>query len=316
MNHRTLQTIVANLVIATTFGTGLSRAAPADDMARIAEIRRGSETARGGFQNEKDVCAAFNQWPADAEAREWLAIMHSGVDDIQTVTASIPRGAKAKTDVEVLVTTATGENRYGISIKLVSTQGGFNQIDKRWLDTYATMWDMPADVKEALARFVGQTPPTTPSRNPDRMFLTELPPETQAKVVDFFTRHRDRIISDLFAGDGDHAAGWFLVTARSHEDGDTTPASQQSVLVSTKEAAAFFGHGDVAITPAGSLRIGRITMQRKGGDNGRTSAQMLQFKIDPTDLFARKESGSLEPVSRQVAEPPPNSTERGDGTGE
>lgn len=26
-------------------------------------------------------------------------------------------------------------------------------------------------------------------------------------------------------------------------------------------------------------------MQRKGGDSGRDSAKMLQFKIDPTELF-------------------------------
>lgn len=30
---------------------------------------------------------------------------------------------------------------------------------------------------------------------------------------------------------------------------------------------------------------GHITIQRKGGDGGRDTANMLQFKIDPTDLF-------------------------------
>jgi hypothetical protein len=44
-------------------------------------------------------------------------------------------------------------------------------------------------------------------------------------------------------------------------------------------------------------------MQRKGGDGGRATAKMLQFKIDPTALFDREESGSLDPVSRQFAEP-------------
>jgi len=315
MNHRRVS--VARILAITFCGAlTITTSARAEDAARDAEIRRGSETAKGGFQNEEDVCTAFNDWQHDAEARGWLVTMHGRIDDIEAVAASIPRGAKAKTDVEVRVATPDGETRYGISIKLVSTKGGFNQIDKRWLDTYATMWDMPTDVGEALKHFVGETPPTTPGRDPDRMFLTELPPDTQKKVVDFFIERRDQIISDLFAGDGDHAAGWFLVTVRDQDEGDDEPHPKRSILVSTAAAAAFFGEGDVAITPAGSLRIGRITMQRKGGDNGRKSAQMLQFKIDPTDLFERKESGSLDPVSRQVATPHPNDTERDDGTGE
>lgn len=39
------------------------------------------------------------------------------------------------------------------------------------------------------------------------------------------------------------------------------------------------------MTPRGSLKIGRITVQRKGGDNGRKTANMLQFKINPTEIF-------------------------------
>ena len=31
-----------------------------------------------------------------------------------------------------------------------------------------------------------------------------------------------------------------------------------------------------------------ITMQRKGGDNGRETAKMLQFKINPVQLFDAK----------------------------
>ena len=45
---------------------------------------------------------------------------------------------------------------------------------------------------------------------------------------------------------------------------------------------------DVEVTKAGNLKIGRITMQRKGGDNGRDTANMLQFKINPVQLFELK----------------------------
>jgi hypothetical protein len=272
------------------------------------EIRRGSETAKGGFRNEVDVCDRFNRWREDPDGRAWLAILHGGTDDVTSVHAATLHGEKA--DIEVRITTPAGETRHGISIKLVSTPEGFNQIDKRRLAAYASMWDMPADVREALALFVGESPPTAPSRSPERTFLTELPPATQRRVVEFFTIHRETIVSDLFAGDGPHAAGWLLVTCR----GDTTGA-RRSVLLPTAEAATFFGTGEVAITPAGSLRIGRITMQRKGGDNGRDTARMLQFKIDPADLLDRAGSGTLSPGSRPVADTDRGVGEDVDGTG-
>lgn len=41
----------------------------------------------------------------------------------------------------------------------------------------------------------------------------------------------------------------------------------------------------VEFSPKGSLKIGKITMQRKGGDGGRDSAKMLQFKLNPCELF-------------------------------
>ena len=57
------------------------------------------------------------------------------------------------------------------------------------------------------------------------------------------------------------------------------------ILKSINEAMNVFGSGEIRITERGSLRIGTILMQRKGGDNGRDTANMLQFKINPVELF-------------------------------
>ncbi|MCE2498670.1 MAG: hypothetical protein J4F28_06760 [Nitrosopumilaceae archaeon] len=40
-----------------------------------------------------------------------------------------------------------------------------------------------------------------------------------------------------------------------------------------------------SITQRGNLKLGKITIQRKGGDAGQDTAQMLQFKFSPKDLF-------------------------------
>lgn len=51
-----------------------------------------------------------------------------------------------------------------------------------------------------------------------------------------------------------------------------------------------FGGGAVKITKQGNLKIGKIGMQRKGGDGGRKSSQMLQFKINPVELLEKEKS--------------------------
>ena len=259
---------------------------------RAVEVQQGSQIAKGGFQNEDEIRDKFNNWKTDKDARAWLLAMKYSLEDAIEVTASKPHGEKA--DVEVRVRAKGGERVEGISIKLVSNPNGFNQIDKRWLANYAKMWSMPADVHEALKLFVGETPPVTGSRGDERMFLNELDEKTQHAVVEFFTQHREQMVSDLFRGDGDHAADWMMVTLK---DGgrvrelkgprkDSSDSDRpQWILRSTGDVIRFYGEGEVRITSAGSLRIGRITMQRKGGDNGRESAKMLQFKINPAELF-------------------------------
>ena len=268
---------------------------------RAAEVQRGSQTAKGGFQNEDEIRDKFNKWKSDNDARDWLAAMNYAMPDVIDVVASKPHGEKA--DVEVRVKTKTGERLEGISIKLVSNPNGFNQIDKRWLATYATKWNMPSDVHDALKLFVGETPPSQPSRNPERMFLDEMDFSTQKAVVDFFSQHRDEIVSDLFKGDGEHAATWMMVTLKdakstrnesgrerrtsevNQADAEKSHEKPKWIIRPATEVVRFYSDGEVKITSAGSLKIGRITMQRKGGDNGRESAKMLQFKINPAELF-------------------------------
>ena len=244
-----------------------------------AKAEVGSQTAKNGFKNEDEIRNKFNNWKTDEDARVWLAAMNYKLAEIESVIATKPHGEKA--DVEIRVKTKTGERKEGISIKLVSNTNGFNQIDKRWLATYAQMWKMPDGVRDALKLFVGETPPNQASRDANRMFLNELDADAQKAVIDFFTANREMIVSDLFSGDGAHAAGWVMVALKSTE-------KPRWVLRTDADAIKFFGEGKIELTRNGNLKIGRITMQRKGGDGGRETAKMLQFKINPALLFDAK----------------------------
>jgi len=268
--------------------------------ATKAAKEHGSQIAKAGFKNEDEIRDKFNAWKTDADARAWLVAMDYRLGEIESVAAAKPHGEKA--DVEVVVKTKSRDRKEGISIKLVSSPNGFNQIDKRWLRTYAKMWSMPKPVEDALKLFVGETPPagtqaaslrvdneeqpkknTQPGklRSDKRMFLDELDLDLQRAVVGFFTANKERIVSDLIAGNGVHSAAWIMVALKA-------TANTRWTLKSTNTAVAFYAEGKVEITRAGNLKIGRITMQRKGGDGGRDTAKMLQFKINPVQLFEVK----------------------------
>ena len=247
-----------------------SRAAVAQN-ADAAAVELGSKTAKGGFQNEDEIRGKFNNWKADADARAWLEAMKHSVVDVTSVSATKPHGEKA--DVEVTVKSKAGESKTServerISIKLVSSPNGFNQIDKRWVKTYATLWTMPLDVVESLKLFVGETPPRESSRDKRRMYLDELDQKAQQAVVDFFTVNKDEIVSDLLAGDGLHAANWMMVihrpnsVTRSVSEG-AAGDKPKWVIRSSADAIQFYGDGPVELTKSGNLKIGRITRQQR-----------------------------------------------------
>jgi len=166
-----------------------------------------------------------------------------------------------------------------LQVKLVSNPQGFNQIDKRWVDKYAELWNIPADITKLLKLFTGEIKPMKKKlKDPRRTLLTEFEKRDQEKILDFFKRDKILIISDILKGRGEFSADWVLVILKIN-------GKSKWVLKSINEAMNIFGSGEVQITPRGSLNIGRIGMQRKGGDNGRETAKMLQFKINPVELF-------------------------------
>lgn len=87
------------------------------------------------------------------------------------------------------------------------------------------------------------------------------------------------IVSDILKGRGQFAAEWMLVILRIKQK------DIKWVLKPINFCLNLFGNGEVSITKQGSLKIANITIQRKGGDGGRKTAQMLQFKINPCLLF-------------------------------
>jgi len=243
-------------------------------------VKRGSQTAKSGFRNESDIVLKFNNWKVDHEAQKWLSIMGYPIDEIEKVEAIKLHGYKTDVQVQITIYLKKAIAAENLSVKLISNPQGYNQVDKRWVDKYVEMWEIPADIVKILKLFTGEIPPAVKSGLKDkrRTFLNEVGTDDQVKVINFFNKNKILVVSDILKGRDKFPAGWMLVAL-------ITKAESRWVLKSINYAMNVFADGEVRITSRGSLKIGKITMQRKGGDGGRDSAKMLQFKINPAAIF-------------------------------
>lgn len=272
-------------------------------------IKLGSETAKGGFENERDIIEKFNNWEKDETAQTWLKKMGYDPQKIKLLTAlSIPvRIKKAdlekynisseedfyslikykKADAQVKLVIKIDEIMYieNISIKKANSNADYNQIDKRPVLTYQEMWGFDDEIAKWLKLFSGEIRPSdSPELSSDeireadkRLYFPEMPEYISKKIISFFEENKILIVSDILKGRGALSANWILVTKKEIFDNQL-----QWALCDINTAMNFWGQGVVKISPRGSLTIGKITLQRKGGTPDPTS---LQFKFHPCDIF-------------------------------
>ena len=268
----------------------------------------GSKTAKGGFANEKAICKKFNAWKKDEEAQEWLKIMGYNIKKLDSVKAiQVPtrikkidlrkyevdekdyeqfvRFKKADAQIRIIIKIENILKIENLSLKKANSDADYNQIDKRIVDNYQKMWNFDDEIAFWLKVFTGELSPKKYSRRTGikkfrdkrRLFLNEMPEMIQDKIIRFFERNRIIITSDIIKGRGGLSANWMLVTRLNKENKTTTWTLKDINVVMN-----FFGSGEVCISPRGSLYIGKITMQRKGGTPDPTK---IQFKIKPCQLF-------------------------------
>ena len=249
----------------------------------MTTAEKGSEIAKNGFQNEEDVVFIFNNWKTNLIAKQWLLAMNYDLKEIEFVKAEKIKGsykADIQVKISILIKLKKIEDVQNLQVKLVSNSQGFNQIDKRWVKNYKELWSFDDDVENILKYFTGEIEPyKKETKDKRRMFFTEMTAKQQQTILDFFAKNKVLILTDILKGRGKFSAEWMLVILKIKNE------KPKWILKPMNYCLNFFGEGSVEITKQGSLKIGKITMQRKGGDAGRKTAQMLQFKINPCLLF-------------------------------
>ena len=269
----------------------------------------GSYTAKGGFANEHDILRKFENWKTDKEAAAWLRLMGYStdlIDDIDVIHIPSRLSRKSllelgandeniavtkthkKADIQLRIQLRHDNVVYveNLSLKRSKKHAGFNHVGKRSVETYARFWNMPDDIIYWLKCFTGAIKPediegvdleNLKDKKHRRIYFTEMPETMRAKIIRFFEDNKQQVISDLLRGRGVLSADWLLVT---EVDGAT--GKHRWVLSDIHHAINYFSERSVRVSPRGSLHVGRVFMQRKGGTPDPTS---LQFKIHPLALF-------------------------------
>ena len=240
-------------------------------------IEKGSITAKSGFINEQVIESKFNNYHCDIEAKKWLKVMGFEINTIKQIEASVIRGYK--TDITIKILTDV-ENTVNLSLKRMSSNAGFNQVDKRWVKSYKLLWNFGKDVEFGLKLFTGEVEPNFITKDRRRGTLIELPERYREAIIKWFTENKSKVVSDILMGHDKYPVHWLLVTKY-----DIVKRTETWALKDIKTIINHYEDGKVIVSKNGSLLIGKILMQRKGGDAGRKTAKMLQFKIDPNDIF-------------------------------
>jgi hypothetical protein len=270
----------------------------------------GSYTAKGGFANERAICKKFNEWKNDKESQLWLQIMGYDIVSIESVEAMVVptrfkrefaqkigvkesyedllRFKKADAQIRVIIKMGNILKIENLSLKKANSDADYNQVDKRSVDSYKEMWGFDDEIAFALKLFTGEISPFSQKsikisedlRDKRRLFLDELPPSIKDAIISFFEKNKILVVSDIIKGRGGLSADWMLVT-RYDKSTDETKWTLKDINTTMNH----FGGGEVSISKKGSLRIGKIVMQRKGGTPDPTK---IQFKINPCSLFEAK----------------------------
>ena len=258
----------------------------------------GSYTAKEGFKNEIDIVLKFNNFHIDLQAQDWLEIMGYRYTEIQTLRAihippristkkmlslgvKIQNSEETKTfkKADILLQVKINDIDYSetISLKKSNFGAGYNQVDKRPVDKYKSFWNIPDSICSTLKLYTGEIHPINKNtlRDKRRMFLDEISANKVEELLLFFQENKQIIFRDVVKGRGGLAANWILVTRKN-------TISIDWILKDIHYACHFFSHGDATISKRGNLKLGRMTIQRKGGT---PDPESLQFKLNPVDLF-------------------------------
>ena len=178
--------------------------------------------------------------------------MQYDLKEIESVEAIKIVGFKTDVQVQVTIKLKKAIDVENLQVKLVSNTKGFNQIDKRWVDKYVEMWNIPLSITSILKKYTGEEKSNLKKlKDNRRVFANEFTIKEQKSILRWLRNNQSLIVSDIMKGQGKFATEWMLVAQKIEKDA-------RWVLKSMNYCMNYFGNGEIIITERGNFRIGRI----------------------------------------------------------
>jgi hypothetical protein len=228
------------------------------------------DAARNGRQAERLLVQYIQNHD---ESTAWI------VDEINEYPYS-STGAKLEAGLEkpdVVLYEIKSRKVYGlISLKCcVDFRTGFNQIKRASLKNFSKEFDVPDNIQAILRSYTyGRKKLLLKSGNYSQEELDGL--------TAFLNSHRKALLLSAFTGQAKKSkANWLLLHQWTPPNWERNVAKRQrSQLISMREILKLFDDLNVGYSRYGTITFGAgITLQRKGGDKGKDTANDLQFKM-------------------------------------
>ena len=242
-----------------------TRATPQSD---IVEEQFNRDAARNGREAEK-ILTNYIQSHEDSTA--WIA------EDIGLYsyarTSARHRAGIEKPDV-VLCDNEGYKDYAFISLKCCKNfDTAFNQIKRCSVARFKEEFVVPDDVIDILYKY---------TEDKKKLLAGNYSPKELNRLLEFLNENRRPLLTSAFTGkDKKPKANWLLIHEWKFPNWRRNIAKKaSSQLISMQKVLNLFDGFEVSYTKRGTITFGAgVTLQRKGGDNGKDSANDLQFKL-------------------------------------
>ena len=242
-----------------------TKATPQSD---IVEEQFNRDAARNGREAEK-ILTNYIQSHEDSTA--WIA-EDIGLYSYARTSAELRAGSE-KPDV-VLRDLEKGKDYAFISLKCCKHfDTAFNQIKRCSVMKFREEFGVPEEVITIFKKY---------TEDKKKLLQGNYSQKELALLLEFLNANRRALLASAFTGKNKQLkANWLLLHQWTPPDWRKNIARKdRSVLISMQDILSLFSKINASFTKRGTITFGAgVTLQRKGGDKGKESANDLQFKL-------------------------------------
>ncbi|MEM1690821.1 MAG: hypothetical protein QXF05_04580 [Thermofilaceae archaeon] len=239
-------------------------------------MEKGKKEARVGLNSEKNIVVIIN---CDKRFKNLLKECLERLGLCVNGEIKALRSSSGKIDILL----ETSNSKIGVSVK-TSTGTSFHHLDRRKLDDWKKLLNMPDDVYEIMKEAILRV-----AKNSNSKFILE---KDRPKIKDFFVKNLRKMLEEIFTGN-DKKLKLLMINVINYKE------NKKVVYIFKMDDVIDFIYSNaisnIGFTEKGIIKLGNfITVQRKGGNGKRVTehkktdwdhpGNQLQFKFSPLEF--------------------------------